>query len=213
MDTRLMKKIVSLLIGSAVVVIGLPGCGSLIRASAAGDLGKIQYYLQKGENINGADKSGFTPLMWAVYYGQEQSVDFLIKKGADMNFKTPKDFGELRIGSTPLMLAAYYQYANVIKILLKYGANKNITNANNETALSIAQKYNFIAGELLLSSGKDGMRYDESLLIKNITIQMNNGTSMLGKVINQDPNTVQVKTNAGMVKLNKEDVLFMRIDE
>lgn len=213
MNSRLIKKTISLIVGSTAVIICLSGCGSLTRASAGGDVEKINYYLQKGENINGVDKSGFTPLMWAVYYGQEKAVEFLIKKRADINYTTPKDFGELRRGSTPLMLASYYQYPNVIRMLMKFGANKNVANANNETALTIAQKYNFIAGELLLSSGKGGKKYDEHAFIKNITIQMSNGANITGKVISQDSNTVQFKTNTGMLKLKKEDILFMRIDE
>ncbi|OHD69138.1 MAG: hypothetical protein A2W19_05990 [Spirochaetes bacterium RBG_16_49_21] len=208
-----MKKTAMLVLGSAIVILGLSGCGSLMRASAGGDVENIQYYLQKGENINGVDKSGFTPLLWAVYYGHEQAVEFLIKKGADINYKIPKDFGDLRTGSTPLMLSSYYQNANIIKTLLKHGVNKNIANANNETALSIAQKYNFVAGELLLSSDREGKKYDEYAFIKNITIQMNNGSNVFGKVIKQDANSAQVKTDAGVVKLNKEDIIFMRIDE
>jgi ankyrin repeat protein len=213
MNTRIIKKIATVILVSAIAMLGFSACGSLMRSAASGDVEGIQHYLQKGENINGVDKSGFTPLMWAIYYGQEQAVDFLIKKGADINYRIPKDFGDIRTGSTPLMLASYYQNPNIIKKLLRYGANKNIANANNETALSIAQKYNFVAGELLLSSGKEGKKYDEYAFIKSITIKMNNGSNVFGKVISQDKNSAQVKTDAGIVKLNKDDILFMRIDE
>jgi ankyrin repeat protein len=213
MKIKRMKNAVVLILGSMLITTSLSGCGSLVRSSAGGDVEKIKSYLDRGEKVNGVGKDGLTPLMWAVYYGQVHAVELLLKRGADINYRIPADFGELRVGSTPLMMATYHGYDNIVIMLLKYGADKNIVNANNETAMIFAHRYNFLVLEIILSNEKDGKKFDQYAFLRNINIQMNNGTTILGKVINQDRDTVQVKTEAGIIKLNKVDILFLRIDE
>lgn len=189
------------------------GCGSLIRASASGDVEKIQTYLNEGEKVDAADKYGMTPLIWAIYYGQENAVEFLIKKGADVNHRTVRDFGDLAAGSTPMIFASYYGHVNIVRTLLKKGAKKDIANARNQTPLSLAKQYNVLAIELLLSGDKGGVTIDETMLLPNSTIVMNDGKTITGRVVEQDASIAQVKTTTGIVKLKKEDILFMRIDQ
>ena len=202
-----------LFISLSLIILGAVRCGSIMRSSANGDLEKIKYYLLKGENVNSVDRGGLTAICWAIYYGQDNAVQFLIKNGANVNYQITKDFGTLRTGSTPLMFASYYGFANTAKILLDNGANKDIKNANNETAMFYAQQYKFLAVEMLLSSEKDKKKYDEFAHLPVITIHMNNGQTIMGRVIKQDKGSAQIKTNDGVRLLNKEDIVFLRVNE
>lgn len=58
----------------------------------------------------------YTPLHWACYYGQLNSVHILIKFGADVNKLAPDMV-------SPLLLASAGGHHEVVKYLLQKGAN------------------------------------------------------------------------------------------
>lgn len=71
----------------------------LLRAVKNGDLVAIQRELTNGADVNEADETGCTPLMWAARHGQEETVRLLLDKDATLDLSN-------RSGKTVLDLAA-----------------------------------------------------------------------------------------------------------
>lgn len=82
------------------------------------------------EAIHQVSESGFSPLILAVYRGQDAMVDWLIHNGAELNYVSPE--------GTALMGAVYKGQRRLIERLLTIGANPNLSNALGQTALMLA---------------------------------------------------------------------------
>lgn len=132
---------------------------TLYELAAQGELYKIAPHM-----INAVDAHNMTPLHWAAGYGQNSTVEFLIKSGADPNQKAPggktalmfassKGFFHVvksliieganindvdEIGNTALMYAAHRDQALVVQELLRNGADLSIMNTYGQTAFSIS---------------------------------------------------------------------------
>jgi ankyrin repeat protein len=125
---------------------------------AAGDLRLIEavkdqnrqalaLLIQEHADVNAAQPDGATPLSWAVYLDQPDSVDALMKAGAKVN--TADEYGE-----TPLTLACGTGNAAIIAKLLDVGADANAARWDGETALMIAARSGSMEGlKLLLAHG------------------------------------------------------------
>lgn len=127
--------------------------------AAQGELYNIDRQL-----VNMGDSSNMTPLIWAASYGQNSTVDYLIKSGADVNHKTVNGRTALMfasskgffhvvktllaagafvddlddLGNSALMYAAHQDQASVVQELLKKGANMCLANQSIQTAYSVA---------------------------------------------------------------------------
>ncbi len=87
-------------------------------AAKKGDLEKIQKILDKNpELLDTPDKSGFTPLHWAVIYGKKDMIEYLIGRGADI-----KGHREALRGWTPLQAALFAYNNDVADLLVIHGA-------------------------------------------------------------------------------------------
>jgi palmitoyltransferase len=101
--------------------------------------------------IDEPDKSGNTPLHWAVYQRDEFSTHILLKLGANPNAVN-------RDGHTPLHFAAFTGSRKCITELLEAGADIRMKNRNLHTAEQLAYKYhnirtwNEVVGELGIKS-------------------------------------------------------------
>jgi len=120
--------------------------------------------LSAGFEADSVLPNGIIPLAWAAFSGNLQSLNMLIRHGADPNaeFDTrsaliiaamnnyPDLVNSLCKGgadvdnydgthTSALMFAAEYGYMEIANILLKYGADKSLTNLNNKNAFDIAQ--------------------------------------------------------------------------
>ena len=136
--------------------------GPLNRAIISGDLEKIEELIKKGKNIN-------FMLFFAIRLKDHnnihlQVIDFLIKKGADVNIKNKKGqtplhsfihtliYKKRKIFTLPKSTfhrrksfdkKKYLNYLKTIKFLIKKGADINITNKEGQTPLHyILQKGN-----------------------------------------------------------------------
>ncbi len=76
---------------------------------------------------------GNTPLALASYNGQSQALEFLIKKGGDIETVNEK-------GNTPLITAVENNHVDAVKVLLEHNANISTKNNEGLTALDIAKK-------------------------------------------------------------------------
>lgn len=84
-------------------------------------------------DFNTVSSYGFTPLIMATYYGNEEMVDFLIEKKADLDYVSPE--------GTALMAATVKGNQGIVEKLLKKGANPDLTNKNGMTALMYAVQF------------------------------------------------------------------------
>lgn len=85
------------------------------------------------------NKSGFTALHIAAYYGLLEQAEILLDYGAAINWKSNN-------GNTPLMQAAESKHFGMIDLLLKYGADSTLENKAGKTALAIVQQNEDEAG-------------------------------------------------------------------
>lgn len=68
--------------------------------------------------------------------GQARTVEFLIKKGADVNVQTyPQNY-------TPIHSAAFGGHLETIKVLVQSGANLNLRNYRDELPIDTAKRQN-----------------------------------------------------------------------
>ncbi len=76
----------------------------------------------------------YSPLMVAINWDKYELVQFLVNKGADVNYSATD-------GTTPLMVACKKGNLEIVKFLINAAdAKKDISRDNNETALQIAEK-------------------------------------------------------------------------
>ena len=76
---------------------------------------------------------GWPPLSYAAYNGHLEIVDYLLRRGAEVNGKTGN-------GSTALFFAARFGHMEVVQLLLKNQADPTVENENGETAVDWALK-------------------------------------------------------------------------
>ena len=98
-------------------------------------------------NLNAVDKSGMTPLKWAVDNNDAPAVDMLIKAGADKNFRTR--------GVTPLIRAIPKNKDLAFNALIRAGADVNYPDLNDRTPLmwAVQNTANPYLTESLLKAG------------------------------------------------------------
>jgi hypothetical protein len=112
----------------------------------------VKQLLQKGENPNSrAYNNGYTPLMCACYYDEQNFVNLLILYHADPNLveeETEENYDTLDNndiysdkGYTALMIAVKYsEDLNIVKSLVNAGADINHVAADKQTPLTLAKR-------------------------------------------------------------------------
>lgn len=106
----------------------------LLAPASTGDIKKIRELLKDGEDINGTDANGRTPLMVAAYYGQFEVVEYLAEHEAcDINHQDA-------MGNTALMFAASEDHADIVVLMQYYFADITLRNKHNQNAYFIANK-------------------------------------------------------------------------
>ena len=63
------------------------GSPDLIIAVKSGNWKNVKKLLDINLDVNCTDRIGWTPLLWATYYGNRNMIKLLINSGADMNYK------------------------------------------------------------------------------------------------------------------------------
>lgn len=85
--------------------------------------------------VNSKDARGFTPLIFATYFGQDDIAKLLIEHNADIDAKDAS-------GNTALIGVSFKGNVILVSTLLEYGANINAVNNMGTTALIFATIYN-----------------------------------------------------------------------
>ncbi len=128
---------------------------TLVWVSAAGlvaaglDRAAIRTLVEQHRDVNASQADGTTPLHWAAYQDDLESVELLLKAGASAKAAN-------RYGVTPLSLACMNGDGAMVERLLKAGADPNTTLPGGETALMTAARTGKIqAVKALLAAGAD----------------------------------------------------------
>ncbi|WP_264687016.1 ankyrin repeat domain-containing protein [Wolbachia endosymbiont (group B) of Rhopobota naevana] len=120
-------------------------------AAQEGDLGMVQFFLDRGAKIEAKDKYGWTPLHFAASSDKFDIVKFLFNKNA--NIKARDIYGD-----TPLHLAAQYSSKlEIVEFLLDKDASdiNDVTN-DHSTLLHVAVEGNKLdTVKFLLDRGAD----------------------------------------------------------
>jgi ankyrin repeat protein len=100
------------------------------------------------ETVNAKGERGWTPLMYAALYGDEETVRYLLGKSANPNAQNDD-------GGTALMYAADDEAKT--RVLLEGGADPNLRSGEGKTALLVAagQSGAYPVVKLLLEKGAD----------------------------------------------------------
>lgn len=99
--------------------------------------------------VNIKDLRGFTPLIFASYFGNIDATKVLIDSDADID-------GTDASGNTALIGVSFKGGLKLAEVLINHGASINTTNNQGTSALSFATQYNQIAMvRLLLDKGAD----------------------------------------------------------
>ena len=106
----------------------------LIFAACNGKREVVQRLLEKGADVNQANKGGATPLMLASRNGGLEVVSLLLDSGA--NVEQQKEYS----GDTALILAAREGHLEVVQLLLGRGANVNQANKSGAKPLLVASE-------------------------------------------------------------------------
>jgi len=122
----------------------------LSKAAMGGDVEKLKDLVGAGGSVNSLDKWGWTPLLWAIYYGKIPAVQFLLDHQADANLKSAKAYGPFKPGIPPIIVAAYYGHDEAVAALLKSHADRGAVDADGKTALDWAVQFRFEKCEALL---------------------------------------------------------------
>ncbi len=91
-----------------------------IKAAFSGNLLEVKNLLEKGAGINAKRDNGITALIGASIEGQQEVVEFLLTKGADVDAKV-YFFGRSG-GATACDLADQKGHKEIVKLLVRAGA-------------------------------------------------------------------------------------------
>ncbi|CAF2147618.1 unnamed protein product, partial [Rotaria magnacalcarata] len=129
----------------------------------------ISYIEENNTDINYTDHAGQTMLNWVAAFGTREMVEYLCRRGADVNR------GQR---SSSLHYAACFGRPTIVRMLLKYGANIELRDEDGRTALDKARE-----------------RQDESHQEVIDILQSTNEWNDIKQASKTIPNTEQTKDN------------------
>jgi len=123
---------------------------------------ELRQALQRGDNVNASDETGWTALMIAAVTVQPQSVSVLLDAGANVDQRDHHGDTAL-IGAASVRFNDLQMAAEVVGILLAHGASVEATNDLGESALMwSARAGNPESIKVLLRAGANPARVDRS---------------------------------------------------
>jgi len=97
-----------------------------------GQIPQMEEFLAMKVPVNGTDHLGQTALHWSASCGYDESSEWLVSQGANVD-ATSKD------GDTPLHKASWRGHPSACSVLIAKGANRKIKNAEGKAALDLAK--------------------------------------------------------------------------
>jgi len=121
----------------------------IVNYAAKKNIGKVQWCIKKGHDINAKSRSKWTALAYAVKNKDYKMVKILLENDANTEIY-------ISTRETPLLLACKYNYTNIAKLLIQYKADVKFEDIVEFTSLQWAAKYgNKELVELLLANGAE----------------------------------------------------------
>jgi ankyrin repeat protein len=139
------KEIVAVLLASGVEM-------NIFEASATGDTGRVRRLITHDPSLaNAYSSDGFMPLGLATFFGHRETVEALLKGGADVNAVSKES-----MKVAPLNSAAAAGQVSIARILLAHGAKVDTLGGEDFTPLhEVAAKGDIEFATLLLEHGAD----------------------------------------------------------
>ncbi|MBF0160566.1 MAG: ankyrin repeat domain-containing protein, partial [Magnetococcales bacterium] len=106
-----------------------PPASELWRHAIAGNVAGVRKILEQGGSANQTSLTGMTPLMWAIQEGNQELIDLLLQKGADIHAFN------IRAGCNALILAGEWLQPHNVEMLIERGAHVNYQSKLGWTAL------------------------------------------------------------------------------
>lgn len=131
---------------------------ALVNAALAGNVDKIKLLVKNGTSVNAVGNNGVTPLLWAMYFRNDQGVALLLDLGADPNLVTEK------VVFSPMYFASMAETPELLRLLLKFGGNPNHPERGriDDLPLSRAASNGRIENiKMLLAAGADINAHDQ----------------------------------------------------
>ncbi len=100
----------------------------LVTAAKNRDTQAVRALLNEHVDSNAPQADGATALHWAAYWGDQETLDLLIRAGANVNAVND-------LAVTPLYLACANRHATVVIKLLEAGADANAIDSSGESVL------------------------------------------------------------------------------
>lgn len=117
----------------------------ILHAAKLNDLQRFTYANNFKPNLNFADGSGITPLMYSSRNGNKLITKILIQKGAKLNLKDNS-------GKTALIYSARRGNTEITSLLLDKGADSDTKDQNGFSALDWAMKFKQVETVKLLKA-------------------------------------------------------------
>jgi ankyrin repeat protein len=107
-------------IGTIALILNYPIDERLRMAALDGDTVRVQRLSSCGANVNGRDRDGVTPLMFASAAGRNETARELLRLGADVQMSAHPGYSD-----TALYYAVLNDHPEMVSILLGAGADPN----------------------------------------------------------------------------------------
>ncbi len=152
--------------GANVYLTNLYGATALQTASAYSSPQALKWLLERGAQVNGADKDGVTPLMGAVesvrdgsYRDTDENLAMLMAHGANIEAQDKN-------GDTALIDACRNMSSKLVRSLLKYHPRTNTKNQKGQTALMLADKSVSSWGRSLIKEDREDLVQERKKILR-----------------------------------------------
>jgi ankyrin repeat protein len=171
---------------------------------------RLERLLAQGADIDETDGLDLTPLHYAAFRGDLETVRFLLDHGADTNIQ----HGYL---GTPVSIAALRNHADVAKLMLERGADTSISTRHLGTALHCACFSGSIATvKSILSREPEGQEAVVSLGVMSMISDPNLETHKLATLLKPESLSVEQEVRCSHVSMAADrchfDVLGLLMD-
>ncbi|XP_066256212.1 ankyrin-3-like isoform X3 [Euwallacea similis] len=174
---------------------------AFLRAARAGQLDKIQEYLDSGtvRDINTSNANGLNALHLAAKDGHVDIARELLKRGAIVDAATKK-------GNTALHIASLAGQEEVVRLLVQHGASLNVQSQNGFTPLYMAAQENHDGVvKYLLSKGANQTLATEDGFTP-LAVAMQQGHDKVVAVLLENDTRGKVRLPALHIAAKKDDV-------